>query len=53
MKGNIKNIEITGIQAAVPCNEVDNMQYISREDVTRIGNVLLEHQIIELRNKSN
>ena len=41
MKGNIKNIEITGIQAAVPCNEVDNMQYIS------------QLQIIELRNKSN
>ena len=30
MKGNIKNIESTGIQSAVPCNEVDNMQYISQ-----------------------
>ena len=29
MKGNIKNIEIAGIQAAVPCNEVDNMQYFT------------------------
>lgn len=36
MKGNIKNIEITGIQAAVPCNEVDNMQYISQLSNHRI-----------------
>ena len=36
MKGNIKNIEIAGIQAAVPCNEVDNMQYISQLSNHRI-----------------
>ena len=30
MESSIKNIEIIGIEAAVPCNEVDNALYISQ-----------------------
>ena len=30
MESSIKNIEIVGIEAAVPCNEVDNALYISQ-----------------------
>ncbi len=30
MEGSIKNIKIVGMEAAVPCNEVDNSSYISQ-----------------------
>lgn len=36
MEGCIDNIEIVGIEAAVPCNEVDNTQYISQITSRRI-----------------
>lgn len=36
MKGNINHVEIVGIEAAVPCHEVDNTQYISKITSRRI-----------------